>query len=77
MSEPSMDDLKDLLTEARYFVEDIRSQPEDFAARAELLVRIDEAIPPPPNELIEACEKHASCFQPKDHEGACDGSITF
>lgn len=72
MSNPTLDTLKDLLTEARYFVEGYQPQnDEDQAAQENLLKRMDEAMPVPPI-LAEACEKDLNCFQAKGHEGECD-----
>lgn len=73
MTEPTLDTLKDLITEARYFVENFKPETqEDGAARESLLLRIDRALPPPP-ELAEACEKDLRCYLANGHDGECDG----
>ena len=73
MSEPTLDTLKDLLTEARYFVEGYQPQnDEDQAAQENLLKRMDEALPPPIIEPVEQCEKDLECMRPNGHEGKCD-----
>lgn len=77
MSDPTLATLKDLLTEARYFVEGYQYQTyEEQIARDNLLKRIDEALPLPPT-LADACEKDLNCFQANGHEGECDVSIPY
>ena len=72
MSEPTLETLKDLLTEARYFVSEYEPRSlEEKTTQKTLLKRMDEALPLPP-KLADACEKDLNCFQANGHEGECD-----
>lgn len=73
MSEPTLDILKDLVTEARYFVDTYQPQSaEEETAQKILLERMDEALPPPVVEPVEQCERDLECARPNGHEGKCD-----